>query len=182
MTMISLNQIVQGYPVGHGGCFDEMQKWKSNLNRIQSIFIIIFKYHWTVQATDVFVQEIVDSNSHGIGKNYPLLFVRGERSKIRYFPTKFIWSIKHHTPVGLIKTNEMINQQYQDDCNRRGKCIGGKCHCYRKWRGINCAIPRKMCPKKCLNGGTCTDRGRYDSNYKVKIRVWRTGIRPLNSA
>ena len=65
----------------------------------------------------------------------------------------------------------MINQQYEDDCNRRGKCIGGKCHCYRKWRGINCAIPRKMCPKKCLNGGTCTDRGRYGSHQMFSDRT-----------
>ena len=74
-----------------------------------------------------------------------------------------------HT-FGLIKTNEMINQQYEDDCNRRGKCIGGKCHCYRKWRGINCAIPRKMCPKKCLNGGTCSDRGRYGSHQVLSTQ------------
>ena len=48
------------YPVVRGDYFDEMQKSKSNHNRIKSIFIIIFKYHWTVQAIDVFVQEIVD--------------------------------------------------------------------------------------------------------------------------
>ena len=150
-----------------------MQKSKSNRNRIKSIFIIIFKFHWIIQAIDVFVQEIVEYNSHVIEKLPAVspgigVFRSKKCPLIVYFPTKFIRSVTKHI-LGLIKTNEMINQQYQDDCNRRGKCIGGKCHCYRKWRGINCAIPRKMCPKKCLNGGTCTDRGRYGCHKKLKL-------------
>ena len=99
-------------------------------------------------------------------KSYPLRIRALKVKKCPYHIFSRNSSDRSNT-LGLIKTNEMINQQYQDDCNRRGKCIGGKCHCYRKWRGINCAIPRKMCPKKCLNGGTCTDRGRYDSHKKL---------------
>lgn len=104
-------------------------------------------------------------------KSYPLL-LPGRFKKCPYHIFSRNSSDRSNT-LGLIKTNEMINQQYQDDCNRRGKCIGGKCHCYRKWRGINCAIPRKMCPKKCLNGGTCTDKGRYDSHKKLKSEFGR---------
>lgn len=47
----------------------------------------------------------------------------------------------------LVPNTKILKQLCPDNCNKRGRCVNGKCRCYRGYGSSDCSVDKRKPPK-----------------------------------